>query len=128
MKSRDVLGQWSPLMGCSMVKSPVSGTWVLHEYDLIFWAAQGLHWVSWAGVTFGTAGVVGTAVVSGCGVTGVAHATGMGCTGCTGLLGTGCGTETQGLAAGVCNVVVVVSGTVSAGLTLHSCRCHLMWW
>ena len=78
------------------------------------------------GATFGTAGVVVTAVVCGCGVTVVVDATGVGCAGCAGLLGAGCGTETWGL-TGACSVVVVVSGTVSAGLTLHSCRCHLMW-
>ena len=39
-------GSGSPLMGCGLVTSPVSGTWVPHEHDLIFWAAQGLHWVS----------------------------------------------------------------------------------
>ena len=46
-------------------------------------------------MTFGSAGVVGTAVVCGCGVTGVVGATGVGCTGCAGLVGAGCGTETQ---------------------------------
>ena len=51
-----------------------------------------------AGVSFGTAGVVGTAVVCGFGVTGVAGATGTGGMGCVGLVVAGCGAETQGLA------------------------------
>ena len=77
-------------------------------------------------MTLGTAGVVGTAVVFGCGVTGVVGATCVGCAGCAGLVGAGCGTETWSL-AGACSVVVVVSQTVSAGLTLHSFRCYLIW-
>ena len=77
------------------------------------------------GVTFVTAGAVGTAVVCGFGVIGVAVATSVHCTGCTGLVGAGCGTKTWGL-AGACGVVVVASGTVSAGLRLHSHRCHLV--
>ena len=77
------------------------------------------------GVTSGTAGVVGTVVVCGFGVTGVAGATSVGCTDCAGLVGSGCGTEMWGL-AGACSVVIVASGRVSAGLPLHSCRCHLM--
>ena len=78
------------------------------------------------GVSIVMAGVVGTAVVCGFGVTGVVGATGVGCTGCAGLVGAGCGKETWGL-AGACSVVVVASETVSAGLTVHSCRCHIMW-
>ena len=50
-----------------------------------------------AGVTFGTAGMVGTAVVCGFGVTGIEGATGIGCAGCAGLVGAGCGMEMQGL-------------------------------
>ena len=76
-----------------------------------------------AGATIGTAGVVGTAVVCGFGDTGVTGATSVGCTGCAGLVGAGCGTKMWHLSR-VCSVVVVASGTVSAGLTLHSCRCH----
>ena len=76
-------------------------------------------------MTFGTAGVVGTAVACGFGDAGVVGATSVGCTGCAGLVGAGCGTETWGL-AGVCSVVVVASATASAGLTLHSHRCHLV--
>ena len=79
-----------------------------------------------AGVTFGTAGMVGTAVVCGFGVTGIVGATGAGSIGCGGLVGAGCGAEMWGL-MGTCSVAVVVSGTVSAGLTLCSCRCHLVW-
>ena len=109
-----------------MVTSPISGTWVLNEHNLIFWVTLGVMGVG-TGVTFGTADVLGTAVVCGFVVTGVAGATGMGCTGCAGLVGAGCGTEIQGL-AGDYSVVVVVSGTVSPGLTLHSHRCHLIWW
>ena len=71
MKSGDVPGQRSPLICCSMVTSPVSDTWMLHEHDLIFWAAWGatlgVAGVG-AGVTSGTAGVVGTAVDCGFGV------------------------------------------------------------
>ena len=77
------------------------------------------------GVTFGTACVVGRAVVGGFGVTGIAGATGAGSTGCAGLVGAGCGAETWGL-AGACSVAVVASGTVSVGLTLWSHRCHLV--
>ena len=76
-------------------------------------------------MTFGTAGVVGTAVVCGFGVAGVVGATGVNCAGCAGLVGASCGTETHGL-AGACRVVVLASGTVSAGWTLHSHRCHLV--
>ena len=79
------------------------------------------------GATFGTAGVVGTAVVCGFGVIGIAGASDVSCTGCAGLVGAGSGTETWGL-AGACSVAIVASGTVSVGLTLYSCRCHLMWW
>ena len=79
-----------------------------------------------AGATLGTAGMVGTAVVCVFGVTGVVGATGIDCTGCAGLADAGCGMEKWGL-AGACGVAVVASGTVSVGLTLHSCRCHLMW-
>ena len=71
--------------------------------------------------------MVGTTVVCGFGVTGIVGATGAGCTGCAGLAGAGCGMEMQGL-AGVYSVAVVASGTVSIGLTLHLCRCHLMQW
>ena len=130
VKSGDVSGQGSPLVGCSMVTSPVSGAWVLHEHDLIFWAAWGatLGVIGvGAGVTFGTAGMAGTAVACGFGVTGVAGVTSVGCTSCAGLAGAGCGTETWCL-AGACGVVVVASGTVSAGLTLLSHRCHLVQW
>ena len=74
------------------------------------------------GATFRMAGMVGTAVVCGPRVAGFVGATG---TGCEGLVGAGCGAETWGL-AGACSVAVVVSGTVSAGWTLCSCRCHLM--
>ena len=77
-------------------------------------------------MTFGTSGVVGAAVVCGFGVTGIVGATGAGGMGCTDLVGAGCGTEMQGLTE-ACNVTVMVSGAVLAGLTLHSCRCHLMW-
>ena len=77
------------------------------------------------GVTFGTAGMVGTAVVCGFGITGVGGATGVGCAGCASLADAGCGTEMQGL-AGVCGVVVLASGTVSVGLTLCSCMCPLV--
>ena len=76
-------------------------------------------------MTFGTAGVLGTAVVCGLGVAGVVGAVGVGCAGCAGLVGAGCSTETWGL-AGACSVAVVASGMVSVGLTLHSHRCHLM--
>ena len=79
-----------------------------------------------AGVTFGTAGMVGTAVVCGFGVTGIEGAQGVGCAGCAGLAGAGCGMETWSL-AGACGVAVVLSGTVSVGLTLCSHRWHLMW-
>ena len=47
-KSGDVAGQGSPLVGSSMVTSPVSGAWAPHEHNLIFWAAWGLPWVSQA--------------------------------------------------------------------------------
>ena len=43
-----MLSQGSPLVGGSTVTSLVSGVWVLHEHNPIFWAAQGLHWVSQA--------------------------------------------------------------------------------
>ena len=79
-----------------------------------------------AGVTFGTAGLAGTAVVCGFGVASITGTTGTGGTGCAGLVGAGCGMETWDLVA-ACSVAVVASGTVSVGLTLHSCRCHLMW-
>ena len=79
------------------------------------------------GVTLGADGLVGTAVVCGCGVMGVVDATGVGCPSCAGLVGAGCDIETQGL-AGICSMVVVVSGTMLAGLTLHSHRSHLVWW
>ena len=59
------------------------------------------------------------------GVAGILGATGVGCAGCAGLAGAGCGMETWGL-AGACSAAVVASGAVLAGLTLHSCRCHLM--
>ena len=78
------------------------------------------------GVTFGTAGIVGTAVLCGFGVTGIAGAMGLGCTGCAGLVGAGCGTKMWGL-VGAYIVAVVASGTVPVGLTLHSCKCHLVW-
>ena len=78
------------------------------------------------GTTFGTAGMAGTAVVCGLRVADVAGTTGAGSMGSAGLVGAGCGTETHGL-AGACGMAVVVSVTVSVGLTLHSCRCHLMW-
>ena len=64
------------------------------------------------GVTFGIAGMVGTAVVCGFGVAGIVGATDIGCAGCADLAGAVCGKETQGL-AGVCSVAVVASGTVS---------------
>ena len=79
------------------------------------------------GATSGTAGVAGTAVVCGFGVTGVVGVTSVGCACCEGLASAGCGTEMWGL-AGACGVVVVASGTVSAGSTLCSCRCHLVQW
>ena len=69
--------------------------------------------------TFGTAGMVGTAVACGFGVAGVLGVTSVGCTGCAALVNAGCGTETWGL-VGACSVVAVTSGTVSAGLRLHS--------
>ena len=47
-----------------------------------------------AGVTFGTAGMSGTAVACGFGVAGVAGVTSVGCAGCVGLVGVGCGMET----------------------------------
>ena len=78
-----------------------------------------------ARVIFGTAGVVGTAVVCGFGVTSTAGITGKGYASCAGLAGAGCGVGMQGL-AGACSVAVVVSGTVSADLTLHLHRCHLV--
>ena len=78
-----------------------------------------------AGATLGTAGKVGAAVVCGFRVTGFAGATGTGCTGCASLVGAGCDAEMCGL-AGACSVAVVVSGTVSVGLTLCSHRCHLV--
>ena len=80
-----------------------------------------------AGVTFGAAGMVETAVVCGFGVAGLVGTTGIGCAGCAGLVHVGCSMEIWGL-TGACGVVVVASGTVSVGLTLHSCRCHLVWW
>ena len=60
MKSRDIPGHGSPLMGSSTVTSSVSGTWVSHNLDLIFWAAWGYTgccrcrhrgdlWDSWCG-------------------------------------------------------------------------------
>ena len=70
------------------------------------------------GVTFGTAGVVGTGVVCGFRVTGALGAMGIGHAGCVGLGGAGCGMEMWSL-AGTCGMAVVASGTVSAGLTLH---------
>ena len=76
-------------------------------------------------MTFGTAGVMGTAVICGFGVTGVAGATGVGCAGCAGLAGAGCSMEMWGLTA-TCGLVIAASGTVSAGLTLCSHRCHLV--
>ena len=63
----------------------------------------------------------------GFGVASVAGVTSVSCTGCAGLVGAGCDIEMHGL-VGACGMVVVASGTVSAGLTLHSCRCHLVWW
>ena len=78
-------------------------------------------------VTFGTAGMVGTAVVCGFRVTGIVGATGAGGMGYAGLGGAGCGAETWGL-AGACGVAVAALGTVSAGLALHSHRCCLVWW
>ena len=88
-------------MASSMVISPVSGTWVLHEHDLIFWAAWGATLGVAdidAGVTFGTAGMEQTAVVCGFGVTDIVGATGVGCTGCADLAGAGCSMEMWGLA------------------------------
>ena len=79
-----------------------------------------------AGVTIGTAGMLGTAVACGFGVTGIAGARSVSCAGCAGLVSAGCSTKTQGLAE-VCGVVVVASGTASAGLTLCSHGCHLVW-
>ena len=79
-----------------------------------------------AGVTFGTAGMAGTAVVCGFRVTGIVGATGTGGMGCTGLVGAGCGIRTWGM-VGACSVAIVASWTVSVGLTLCSCRCHLVW-
>ena len=79
-----------------------------------------------AGATFGTAGMVGTAVVCSFGVTGVACATGKGCASCAGLVCAGCGAEMQGLARS-CSVAVVVSGAAWVGLTLHAHRCHPVW-
>ena len=70
--------------------------------------------------------MVGTAVVCGFGVAGIAGATGTGGKDYACLVGAGCGAETWGL-VGACSVAVVASGTVLVGLTLHSCRCHLMW-
>ena len=87
-------------------------------------AALGLAGID-AGATFQTTDMVGTAVVCGFGVTGIVAVTGKGCTSCAGLVGAGCGADMQGL-AGACSVAVVVSGTVSVGLTLHSHRCHLV--
>ena len=55
-------------------------------------AALGVEGVD-AGVTFGTAGMVGTAVVCGFRVTGAAGVTGEGCASCSSLAGAGCGTE-----------------------------------
>ena len=51
-----------------------------------------------AGATFGTAGMVGTAVVCGFRVTGIVGATGEGCASCAGLMGAVCDAEMQGLA------------------------------
>ena len=78
-----------------------------------------------AGVTFVTAGMVGIAEVCGFRVASIMGTTGAGSMGCVGLVGPGCDAETQGL-AGAYSVAAVASGTVSAGLTLHSHRCHLM--
>ena len=78
-----------------------------------------------AGMTFGTAGMVGTAMVCGFGIAGIAGMTGAGSKGCVGLVDAGCGTETWGLAR-ACGVAIVASGMVSVGLTLHSWRCHLV--
>ena len=64
-------------------------------------------------------------VVCGFGATGVVGVTGKGCASCAGLVGAGCGADMWGL-AGAWSVAVVVSGSVSVGLTLHSCRCHLV--
>ena len=46
-----------------------------------------------AGVTFGTAGLVGTAVVCGFRIIGIVGATGTCGMGCAGLVIAGCGTE-----------------------------------
>ena len=45
------------------------------------------------GITSGTAGMVGTAMVCGFGVAGMVGATSVFCTGCAGLAGAGCGTK-----------------------------------
>ena len=79
-----------------------------------------------ADVGTGTGATLGTAGVFGFGVTGIAGAMGGGCS-CAGLVGAGSGAEMQGL-AGACGVAVVISEVVSVGLTLHSQRCHLVWW
>ena len=70
---------------------------------------------------------MGTAVVCVFRVRGIVGATGLGCAGCGGLAGADCSMEMWGL-AGVCGAVVVASGTVLVGLTLHSHRCHLVQW
>ena len=69
--------------------------------------------------------MVRAAVVCVFGVTGIVDATGIGYIGCAGLAGAGCGMEMWGL-AGVGSLAVVASETVSAGLTLHSHRCHVI--
>ena len=78
-----------------------------------------------AGVTFGTPGMAGMAVVCVLATADIVGATGKGSASCAGLTGAGHGTEMQCL-VGACGAAVVVSGTVSAGLTLHSHTCHLM--
>ena len=75
----------------------------------------------------GTGATLWTASVCGFGVTGIAGATGRGCSSCAGLTGAGSGAEMQGL-TGACSVGVMTSEEVSVGLTLHSQRCHLVWW
>ena len=80
-----------------------------------------------ADVGTGTGTTVGTAGVCGFGVAGIAGAMGRGCGSCASLVVAGSGTEMQGL-AGACSVAVVASEVVSVGLTLHSQRCHLIWW
>ena len=63
------------------------------------------------GVTLGTAGMTGAAVVCVFRVTGVAGSLGEGCASCASLVGAGYGTEMQGLEE-ACSVAVMASGTV----------------